>query len=100
MQLPYSLRLCNGGALLRLVGNRIQTSQGAEFPVEHGRRAFPIIARIRNLGREWKANGEQIPLGHFKIDSVAANGDVTAGCHFVKYEEIHAMAIQLGIVAI
>lgn len=96
VQLPYSLRSENG-ALLRLMGNRIQTSQGAEFPVEHGRRAFPLIARIRNLGRGWKANGEQIPLGHFKIDSVAPNGDVTAGCHFVKWEEIHGIAVALGI---
>lgn len=98
VRLPHSSGLGGReGALLRIVGKRIQTSEGAEFPVEHGRRAFPIIARIRRLGRGWQANGEQIPLGSFRINTVAPNGDVTAGCHFVKWEEIHAMAVQLGI---
>jgi hypothetical protein len=46
---------------------------------------------------DWKRNGEQCPVGQFQIDRIAANGDIHAGCHFIKWNEIEATARALGM---
>lgn len=96
VQVPHNRE---SGAMLRLSrdGSEVQTSWGARFPVEHARKAFPAINRVRETGREYKRNGHNIHLGHFVIDAVSANGDVYAGCHFVRWAEIERVARQLGL---
>lgn len=83
--------------LLRIRGDEIETSWGARFPIEHGRKAFPLIARIRERGEEWKSNGHSIHLGHYAIDRVTADGTVYAGCHVVRWEQIERVARELGL---
>jgi hypothetical protein len=85
-------------ALLRIKSNVIQTSWGATFPIEHGIKAFPVIARCRNHRAEWHTNGHSIHLGAFRIDSISAEGDVRAGCHTVKWEAIERIARELGLI--
>lgn len=85
--------------MLRINGDVIQTSRGAEFPVEHGKRAFAFIARCKTQGTEWRTNGHKIPLGNFKIDMIQPSGDVIAGCHQVPWIEIEACARALGLEA-
>lgn len=72
----------------------IRTSHGAEFPLEHGRKAFPLIQAIKERGG---ARNIVIRLGHFTITEVNANGDVKAGCHTVKWNEIERNAKLLGL---
>lgn len=77
-------------------GNDIQTSQFASFPVEHAKRAWPLINRAKGSG--WTSNGGgHITLGHFRIDSISNKGDVWAGCHRVAYAEIERIAKSLGL---
>jgi len=85
----------NYGVLLRRHGENILTSAGAEFPVHHATRAFPLIAKARGNG--WVKNGHKIPLGVFEIDEITPEGDVKAGCHLVKWPEIARMAKRLGL---
>lgn len=84
-------------ALLRIRGDAIETSQGAQFPIEHGTRAFPIILRCRANGKGWVTNGHTVHLGHFRIDGIDPDGTVHAGCHVVKWEEIERIAKELGL---
>lgn len=84
--------------LLRIVGDEIQTSHGARFSVEHGRKAFGIIKRCHDNGKTYRHNGHTIHLGMFTIDEIKKNGDVRAGCHYVKWEEIAATANQLNLI--
>lgn len=79
--------------------HEVETSWGARFPVEDATRAFRFIAIIRKRGECYKPNGEQAPtLGHYRIDRIAANGTVRAGCHTVAWTEIEGIARQLGLI--
>lgn len=85
-------------ALLRIKGQAIQTSWGAEFPVDHGKRAFAVIAHCRRTGSEWHTNGKTIHLGPFAVNTISAEGDVKAGCHLVRWPAIERVAKELGLV--
>lgn len=83
--------------LMRVRGEFIETSRGAEFPTTHGMRAFEFIAKCRDSKTQWHRNRQQIRLGNFAIDCIESNGDVKAGCHYVKWCEIESCAKQLGL---
>lgn len=88
----------DAGFLLRIQGDKIQTSQGAEFPTGEAIRAFPFIQRCRDRKTVWQSNGQQIPLGYFRIDRIDDSGNVRAGCHLVTWLEIERVAQALGLV--
>lgn len=88
----------DGDTLLRVVGDEVETSRGARFPLEDAKRAFPVIARARKSGASYTSSGRKaLPLGDFSVDKVTAEGHVHAGCHFVKWQEIERLAVELGI---
>lgn len=87
----------NGGALLRVSGESLQTSWGAEVPLSHAIRAFRFIALCRASGKAWNANGKTLPVGHFRVDSVSASGRIVAGCHVINWPEIEAAARAAGV---
>jgi hypothetical protein len=96
-------------ARLRLSVDRktIETSAGAEFPVEHGMKAWPLLKRVIASNPEggtiWERNGHTVHLGHFQIDRVVrrlgTTDDVTivANCHYVAWTEVAAIARALGL---
>jgi hypothetical protein len=88
----------DGGDLLRLRGDVIETSQAATFPITHGVKAFPMIAKVREAGEGWQTNGHTIPLGNFRINRIDPDGTVHAGCHTVHWPEIESCAKQLGLI--
>ena len=84
--------------MLRVKGDVVQTSHGAEFPVAHAIKAFTFIAARRAAGEAWEKNGHSIHLGNFTIDRITGTGDVVAGCHRVAWAEIEACARLLKLV--
>lgn len=96
---PVHLPWVSGAdTLMRVVGERIETSRGAQFPIKDGMRAFDMIKMVRARGVVWTSPPEStVRLGNFKVDKVEPNGDVHAGCHFVKFEQVERVAKQLGI---
>lgn len=86
-----------GGALLRVRGDNLETSQGATVPLDHAIKAFKVIKRCRDAGVSWKRNGETIRVGHFQIDTIEPTGDFTAGCHRIGWNEVERIARSLGI---
>ena len=87
------------GTLMRLQkdGETILTSEGAEFPASHGKRAFKKILECRETKTPWQRNGHTIHLGAFQIDSIDDAGNVVAGCHKVLFPEIELMSKTLGL---
>lgn len=81
--------------MLRVVGDEVQTSLGARFPMSHARRGLALICRVRESGQEYVLNGHTIHLGHYVIDRIESDGTVHAGCHVVKWEEIERIIPQL-----
>lgn len=72
--------------LLRVSGDQIHTSRGATFPAEHGLAAWPFILRAYQMREPWYPKATTgAALGHYRIDSVDADGMVHAGCHHVPF---------------
>lgn len=85
--------------MLRLDEQRIVTSWGAEFPTRHAVLIWTALAGIKARGIAWHANGQQLRLGHFRIDRIAPDGTITAGCHTVAFAEAEAIARQLNLIS-
>ena len=82
---------------LRIRGDIVQTSRGAEFPLDHAKRVFKLVAQCRKSKGRYDRNGHTIHLGHFALDAIDSEGNVTAGCHLVAWNEIERVAAQIGL---
>jgi hypothetical protein len=88
-----------GGAMLRVTGDRVVTSWGAECPLEDARRVFALYLRLVGKGEVITRGGlwgDETRLGHFRLDSIDADGNVTAGCHKIYRAELERVAAQLS----
>lgn len=95
-RLPCCLRLKLPASKLPFAANQIiQTSQGAEFPVSHGKRVYAFAKKCRETKTAFQHNGHSIPIGVFKIDSISKTGDIKAGCHNVKWDAIERFAKRM-----
>ena len=83
---------------LRVKGDLIETSHKAEFPIDDAINAFTAIKNVikRNIGFKCD-NANRLKLGNFNIDTIDTQGNVKAGCHYVKYAQIESIAKQLNI---
>jgi len=86
-----------GAIRLRIRGDELQTSHGARVPLAHAVKAFRIIKGLRDKGQAYERNGHTIHLGPFPLNAVDAQGNVTAGCHTVAWEEIARVATLAGV---
>ena len=82
---------------LRIAGEELQTSRGARVPLEHAVKAFRVLKRLHDKGQAYQRNGHTIHLGHFALDSLDTEGNVTAGCHTVQWAEIERVAALAGV---
>jgi hypothetical protein len=66
--------------------NTVQTSRGAEFPLEEAKRAFQFLRRPEQSYEYVHGHNKELRLGHFRIDRFV-DGIITAGCHTVEWSE-------------
>lgn len=86
-----------GGTMLRLSGDRIETSRGAHIPVTAARLVWDAVQCARATREALEFDGAERPrLGEFTLDRVDVDGDITAGCHRIEYAELARMAALLG----
>ena len=92
-----------GGALLRVkpgAPDTLETSQGAEVPMEHAARAFKLWARVVSKvppeGWQRQANSTEGLVGAFKIDAIDKQGTIKAGCHTIHAREVKGFAARVG----
>jgi uncharacterized protein YeaO (DUF488 family) len=85
--LPVHLRLKPGTT------DTVETTKGAAFPLDQALRVLPLIRR----GIAWRRNGEQVTVGHFRVDAIDEHGNVVAGCHRITRAEIERFAATLGV---
>jgi hypothetical protein len=85
--------------LLRVHGDMVQTSRGAEIPVCHAKRLWPIILKHRIEGTFYQRNGHSHHVGQFVVERIEANGDIKVGCHFIKFDQILKIAVELKLIA-
>jgi hypothetical protein len=71
----------------------LETSKGARVPMIEAERAYRFITSRR--GQSWRSNGEQCPVGHYKIDAINEAG-IVAGCHRIAWDEIELFGASQG----
>ena len=82
---------------LRIKGDEIQTSHGANIPIDHALKVWPVIYRAHTSGKPFVPSQKRtIHLGHYRFNSFR-NDVLTVGCHRIPYTEIERMAQQLGL---
>jgi len=86
-----------GPIRLRIRGEELQTSHGARVPLDHAVKAFRVLKRLHDKGQTYQRNGHTIHLGHFALDALDTEGNVTAGCHSVAWDEITRVAALAGV---
>lgn len=91
VSLPWNLP-----CMLRLKGETVQTSLGAEIPLSHARRAYGAVLNAMQSGVDFESNGHTIPVGVYKVDKIEANGTLHAGCHHITFEETARFAAAMG----
>lgn len=84
-------------ALLRVKGDTVQSSMGAECPIGDAITAIRMARIVVSRGQAWRRNGETLPLGNFQVDVIAVDGAVRAGCHRILYSEIDRIGKELGV---
>lgn len=82
---------------LRIKGDEIQTSYGANIPVEHAIKVWPLLEKAHKTGKPLLPSPERsIHLGHYRLNSFQ-NDELTVGCHRIPYSELARMAEQLNL---
>ncbi len=82
---------------LRLKDDVIQTTKGASIPVEHAKKIWPLLKRLKDSGKSYERNGHSIHLGHYIVDSFSLNGTLKVGCHYIPWKELQEMAAKLHL---
>lgn len=95
VRLPYSAR--DGDIRLRIRGDIIQTSHGAEVPIAVAPMLWEMIERAKQAKTAADYSEQDIRVGHFQLREIRENGDVRIGCHFLRYAELLRLADILGL---
>lgn len=83
----YALTQANGGALMRLSGNVVETNQNATVPADQVRRLAPVLLHVMTNAPERCAEFIGKHVGSFAIRAMDSE-TVNVGCHTFKREEI------------
>jgi hypothetical protein len=94
----YDGGMWNLPTMLRLSKDKqnVETSKGADIPVTHAKRLWPIIQNCKAVGKGF--NDRQIRLGHYTLSEIRPDGSIVVGCHDIPYAEIELIARELGLI--
>lgn len=82
--------------LLRVKGEQVQTSRGANIPVADALKLWPLLVRARQTGKTIEAGLREIHLGAYRFNSF--NGQtLIVGCHSIEWDQIELIAEQLNL---
>lgn len=85
------------GTYARINGAFVETTRGASVPIEHACRLSRMYAiAVRKGGMDW-VDGAGPIVGHFRVNSIGADGSLMIGCHEFTAEEakrLHALLEQ------
>ena len=87
----------SGVTALRLKGDTVETSRGAEVPVTHAKRLWPLVKKCRETHSEYRHGEHSFRLGNFVLNEVDAEGNVRIGCHRIEFAEMARIAPALGL---
>jgi hypothetical protein len=80
--------------LIRRRGDTLETSRGASAPFGQAVLIFLKAQSCRAAGKGWHRNGERMPAGHFELERIDSEGNITIGCHRIAFAEMQRLAIE------
>lgn len=84
--------------MLRIVGERVQSSWGAEMPVAHARAVWVAVKAAKRSGVAWTCPpNEPVKMGSFSLNTARVDGSIVAGCHDIPANEVERIAVALGL---
>lgn len=83
----HTWKIRNFPPMLRIVGETVQTSHGAEVTREEAKRAFSFIVAKIERGETWRRNEETCAVGPFSLVAIDSE-NVTVGCHRFTVQEV------------
>lgn len=96
VKLPWQgFKTPQGGAYLRIKGETLETSLGAQVPLAE---ALEVVKTVDTLltNQIKTAFEPRMRVGSFYVDKIHPNGDINAGCHFIEFAELMRMVKLLG----
>ena len=80
--------------LVRRVGDRVETSRGAEVPFKAAVGLYQLAASVRRIGKPIKSEGGTDRVGAFHLQAIDAEGNCTVGCHHLQFSEMERLAVR------
>jgi hypothetical protein len=81
---------------LRIKGDQVQTSRGANIPVADAIKLWPLLLRVKNSGKTLEAGLHSINLGPYRFNSFDGQ-TLIVGCHSIAWDQLALMAEQLNL---
>lgn len=81
---------------LRVKGENIETSRGANIPIEHAIKVWPLLKRLQNSNGVYVRGDHTVHLGYYTLDKFE-NNTLYVGCHVIPFSEVAMIANQLGL---
>lgn len=81
---------------LRIKGDAIQTSRGANIPVADALALWPLLLRAKRTGKTLEAGLHSINLGAYRFNSFDGQ-TLIVGCHSIAWDQLEKIAIQLNL---
>lgn len=72
----------------------IESSRNAYVPYDEAKRTYDIITKLRARREAFVANGREIKVGDYSVKRIDPDGTVVIGCHVIKFEELHDLAVR------
>jgi hypothetical protein len=81
---------------LRIKRDVIETSRGANIPLEHAVKFWALIKKWHDNNITYEKGSHSIHLGHYIVDSFK-NNILKVGCHEIPYSEIKRISKELQL---
>jgi hypothetical protein len=78
---------------LRVKGGLVETSHGANVPLDEGLKLFTMASAYRKAGRD--KSSPEASVGPYKGVRIEANGDTRVGCHYIQFDEMERVYATL-----
>jgi hypothetical protein len=74
----------------------IETTKRANIPLEHAIKAWPLLKKLHEAGRDITLDTHSIKLGVYEMRAFK-NNNLIVGCHTIPFAEVQNIANQLGL---
>lgn len=81
---------------LRIKNDIIETSKGANIPLEHAVKFWALIKKWHDNNITYEKGSHSIHLGYYTVDSFK-NDILKVGCHEIPYSEINRISQELKL---